>query len=84
MIFASFPQVARYSPLSLSGLTNHVGLAQLHGGVTNNMKKFLGIMMVIAVFGAVLGGCAAEENTDNGTETTTPAEGGGEGTNTSM
>ncbi len=48
------------------------------------MKKFLGIMMVIAVFGAVLGGCAAEENTDNGTETTTPAEGGGEGTNTSM
>jgi hypothetical protein len=44
------------------------------------MKKFLGIMMAIAVVGVMLGGCAAEENTDNTMDnTTTPADGGGDG-----
>lgn len=39
------------------------------------MKKFLGLMMAIALVGAMVGGCnSAEENTDNNAPATT--EGG--------
>ena len=40
------------------------------------MKKIFVLMMAVAALGAVLGGCAGEENADNAPETTTPADGG--------
>jgi hypothetical protein len=41
------------------------------------MKKIFVLMMAVAALGAVLGGCAGEENTDNtDTNTTAPADGG--------
>jgi hypothetical protein len=41
------------------------------------MKKIFVLMMAVAALGAVLGGCAGEENTDNTTDNTTaPADGG--------
>lgn len=42
------------------------------------MKKIFVLMMAVAALGAVLGGCAGEENTDNtmDTNSTAPADGG--------
>ncbi|MEO7453626.1 MAG: hypothetical protein ABIV13_02550 [Fimbriimonadales bacterium] len=47
------------------------------------MKKIFVMMMAVAALGAVLGGCAGEENTDNTPAEPTMPEGGGPG-NTSM
>jgi hypothetical protein len=54
-----------------------------HGGVTKNMKKIFVMMMAVAALGAVLGGCAGEENTDNTDTNSTMPEDGGTG-NTSL
>ncbi len=41
------------------------------------MKKIFVLMMAVAALGAVLGGCAGEENADNTMDNTTaPADGG--------
>jgi len=48
------------------------------------MKKIFVMMMAVAALGAVLGGCAGEENADNGTDTNTTAPAGGGTGNTSL
>ena len=47
------------------------------------MKKIFVMMMAVAALGAVLGGCAGEENTDNTDTNSTMPEDGGTG-NTSL